>query len=151
MIDAGEIFHPLRWSPQEASRFLASVPELESAGVVVRMPATWRASRPPRPQVTATVGARAPSKLGLEGVLDFRMDVTLDGERLTERRRSPPCSPALTAWCCCAVSGSRSIATGSSAPCGNFVEAEELAAKDGLTFAEAMRMLAGAAVVSNDR
>ena len=39
---------------------LASVPDLESAGVVVRMPATWRASRPPRPQVTGTVGARKP-------------------------------------------------------------------------------------------
>src|SRR6185312_11848558 len=38
MIDAGEIFHPLRWTPHEASRFLTSVPELESAGVVVRMP-----------------------------------------------------------------------------------------------------------------
>jgi hypothetical protein len=33
MIDAGEIFHPLRWGPAEASRFLHSLPELESAGV----------------------------------------------------------------------------------------------------------------------
>ena len=64
MVDAGEIFHPLRWTPQEASRFLASVPELETAGVVVRMPATWRANRPARPQVTATVGGRAPSDAG---------------------------------------------------------------------------------------
>src|SRR6185312_665908 len=56
MIDRGEIFHPLRWTPREASRLLASVPELEGAGVVVRMPPAWRASRPARPQVTATVG-----------------------------------------------------------------------------------------------
>ena len=28
------------------------------AGVIVRMPAAWRAGRPPRPQVTATVGAQ---------------------------------------------------------------------------------------------
>src|SRR5437763_3878606 len=34
MIDAGDIFHPLRWGPTEASRFLQSVPELEGAGVV---------------------------------------------------------------------------------------------------------------------
>ena len=38
MVDAGEIFHPLRWSPAEAARLLSSVPDLESAGVVVRMP-----------------------------------------------------------------------------------------------------------------
>ena len=83
MVDAGEIFHPLRWSPQEAFRFLGDVPELERAGVVVRMPATWKAGRPPRPQVTATVGAKAPSALGRDALLDFRMEVTLDGERLT--------------------------------------------------------------------
>src|SRR5260370_3554024 len=86
MIDAGEIFHPLRWTPHEASRLLASVPDLESAGVVVRMPASWRANRPPRPQVTATVGARAPSAVGLDGLLDFLMEMTLEGERLTEQQ-----------------------------------------------------------------
>ena len=84
MVDAGEIFHPLRWSPAEASRLLSSVPDLESAGVVVRMPASWRASRPPRPLVTATVGARPPSGIGLDGLLDFHMAVTLDGEPLSD-------------------------------------------------------------------
>ena len=61
IVESGEIFHPLRWSPAEAARFLSSVHDLESAGVVVRMPANWRAGRPPRPQVTATVGGRLPS------------------------------------------------------------------------------------------
>ncbi len=56
MVDAGEIFHPLRWSPQQALQFLKDVPALESAGVVVRMPASWRMNRPARPQVKATVG-----------------------------------------------------------------------------------------------
>ena len=148
MIEAGEIFHPLRWSPQEASRFLASVPELESAGVVVRMPATWRASRPPRPQVTATVGTRAPSKLGLEGVLDFRMDVTLDGERLTAQEIAALLagtdSLVLLRGQWVEVDRVRLERT-----MQQFRQAEELAAKDGLTFAEAMRMLAGAAVGSN--
>ena len=85
MVDAGEIFHPLRWTPREAARLLASVPDLERAGVVVRMPPSWRASRPPRPQVTAQSAPRKPSALGLEGVLDFQMAVTLDGETLTEK------------------------------------------------------------------
>ncbi|TAK85641.1 MAG: hypothetical protein EPO20_11620 [Betaproteobacteria bacterium] len=37
MVDAGEIYHPLRWTPAEALRFLGDVPYLESAGIVVRM------------------------------------------------------------------------------------------------------------------
>ena len=58
MVDAGEIFHPLRWSPQQALQFLKDVPALEAAGVVVRMPANWRMNRPARPQVKATSAAR---------------------------------------------------------------------------------------------
>ena len=50
MVEAGEIFHPLRWTPREAFRLLGDVPRLESAGVVVRLPATWKAGRPPRPR-----------------------------------------------------------------------------------------------------
>ena len=97
---------------------LASVPDLENAGVIVRMPATWRANRPPRPQVTGTVGARAPSAVGLEGLLDFRMDVTLDGETLSEQEIATLLA-GTESWCCCAANGSRSIANGWSARCGN--------------------------------
>src|SRR5208282_2625122 len=53
MVDAGEIFHPLRWGPAEASRLLASAADLEAAGLVLRMPGQWRAGRPSRPKVTA--------------------------------------------------------------------------------------------------
>ena len=61
MIDTGEIFHPLRWTPAEAARFLSSAPDLESAGVVLRMPASWRANRPPRPRSRRpSVRARRP-------------------------------------------------------------------------------------------
>src|SRR5262249_8869933 len=83
MVDAGEIFHPLRWTPQDAVQLLKDVPQLESAGVVVRMPATWRSNRPSRPQVTAKVGGYPPVGLGKNALLDFRMEITLDGETLT--------------------------------------------------------------------
>jgi non-specific serine/threonine protein kinase len=56
LVDDGAIYHPLRWTPAEALRMLTDVTTLEQAGVMVRMPATWRAGRPARPQVTATVG-----------------------------------------------------------------------------------------------
>src|SRR6185295_6577530 len=83
LVDAGEIFHPLRWSPQQALQFLKDVPALESAGVVVRMPASWRMNRPARPQVKAIIGGNAPAQLGIDALLDFRMEVTLDGEPLS--------------------------------------------------------------------
>jgi hypothetical protein len=56
MVDSGEIYHPLRWTPQRALQLLKDSPLLEGAGVVLRMPASWRMNRPARPQVTATVG-----------------------------------------------------------------------------------------------
>ncbi len=59
------------------------VPQLEAAGVVVRMPAAWRGNRPPRPRVTGTVGGKPPSGIGQDALLDFQMEVTLDGETLT--------------------------------------------------------------------
>jgi non-specific serine/threonine protein kinase len=83
MVEAGEIYHPLRWTPAEAFQLLTDVPRLEAAGVVVRVPTAWRANRPPRPQVTATVGGKPPSGLGTDALLDFKMGVSLDGEPLT--------------------------------------------------------------------
>ena len=83
LVDEGEIFHPLRWTPAEAIQLLKDVPQLESAGVVVRMPAAWRGNRPSRPAVSAKIGGKAPSGLGQEALLDFQMEVTLDGETLT--------------------------------------------------------------------
>jgi superfamily II DNA or RNA helicase len=149
MIDAGDIFHPLRWGPTEASRFLQSVPEIESAGVVVRMPVSWRASRPVRPQVTATVGSRAPSAVGLDGLLDFQMGVMLDGEPLTEAEVATLLagteSLVLLRGQWVEVDRARLQRT-----MEQFRAAEELAASDGLTFAEAMRMLAGAGVTRDD-
>jgi non-specific serine/threonine protein kinase len=83
MVDSGDIYHPLRWLPGDAYRFLIDVPKLEAAGIIVRAPGAWQAGRPPRPLVKASVGARPPSLLGTDALLDFSMEVTLDGERLS--------------------------------------------------------------------
>jgi SNF2 family DNA or RNA helicase len=148
MVDAGEIFHPLRWTPQEASRFLASVPELERAGIVVRMPASWRASRPARPQVSGIVGARKPSSLGLDGLLDFRMSVTLNGEALSEQEITSLLagtdSLALLRGQWVEVDRERLQRA-----MQQFREAELLAAQNGLSLAAAMRMLAGTSIDAN--
>ncbi|MCX7311380.1 MAG: DEAD/DEAH box helicase [Alphaproteobacteria bacterium] len=148
MVDAGEIFYPLRWSPQQALQFLKDVPALENAGVLVRMPASWRMNRPARPQVKATVGGTAPSQLGLDALLDFQMEVTLDGEKLSaaEIKRLLAHSDGLALirgkWV--EVDHERLRRT-----LDQFEAIERRAAIDGLSFGEAMRMLAGAGIAEN--
>ena len=149
MVDAGEIFHPLRWSPHEATRMLRDVPQLESAGVVVRMPAAWKANRPPRPQVTAKVGGSAPSQLGQNALLDFRMEVVLDGETLTavEVKQLLADSDGL------ALVRGRWIEVDRERlkrMIEHFGEVERAVAATGLSFGEAMRMLAGANITAEE-
>ena len=149
LVDAGEIYHPLRWTPQEAIQLLRDVPQLESAGVVVRMPATWRANRPPRPQVSAQIGGKAPAGLGQDALLDFQMEVTLDGERLSaaEIRELLEKSDGL------ALVRGRWVEVDRerlSRMLEHFREIERTAAEHGLGFREAVRLLAGADSVSGD-
>ncbi|UTD27787.1 DEAD/DEAH box helicase [Bradyrhizobium sp. WD16] len=146
MVDAGEIFHPLRWSQQEALQFLKDVPALESAGVAVRMPASWRLNRPARAQVKATIGGRAPSQMGTDALLDFQMEVTLDGEKLSaaeiKRLLAEADGLVLIRGKWVEVDHERLRRT-----LDEFEAIERRAASDGLSFGEAMRMLAGANIV----
>jgi non-specific serine/threonine protein kinase len=149
MVDAGEIFHPLRWTPAEAMQLLRDVPQLETAGVVVRMPAMWRSNRPPRPRVTGVAGGKPPSGIGQEALLDFRMEVTLDGERLTEREinellaKSDGLALVRGRW----VEIDREQL---GRMVERFREIERTAAANGLAFGDAMRLLAGAKVSAGD-
>ncbi len=145
MVDAGEIYHPLRWTPADALRLLRDVPTLEASGIVVRMPGGWHAGRPPRPRVAAVVGAAQPSVLGLDAMLDFEIAVTLDGERL---------DPGEIAALLHSVEGLQLIrgrwVEVDGKKLGRMVERfraiEALAADHGLPFAEAMRLAAGASL-----
>ena len=148
MIDTGEIFHPLRWSPQQALHLLKDVAALESAGVIVRMPASWRMNRPARPQVKATVGGSAPSQLGLDALLDFRMEVTLDGESLSaveiQQLLAQSDGLALIRGKWVEVDHDRLGRT-----LEQFEAIERRAVTEGLSFGEAMRMLAGAGIAED--
>jgi superfamily II DNA or RNA helicase len=83
MVQANEIYHPLRWSPSDALQFLTDVAKIEAAGIVVRMPSNWQTGRPSQPMVKASIGAAPPSQLGMAALLDFSMEVTLDGQPLS--------------------------------------------------------------------
>ena len=142
IVDSGEIFHPLRWTPAEAMRLLGDVAALEAAGVVVRMPAGWPGARPSRPQAQATVGVKAPSLVGAAQVLDFEIAVTLDDEALTgaeiaSLRAQNGLAMLRGKWV--EVDGARIDAA-----LGRYAEIERRAQAEGVSFAQAMRLLAGA-------
>jgi non-specific serine/threonine protein kinase len=84
LADAGDVYQPLAWTPKEAHRFLQDIPQLEQGGLIVHVPDWWKATRPPRPVVNVTVGDRAKSKLGVDAMLAFSVNVALDGQPLGE-------------------------------------------------------------------
>ncbi|MBP7866448.1 MAG: DEAD/DEAH box helicase [Acidobacteria bacterium] len=143
LADSGEIFHPLSWTVDEAYRFLQDVPCFEEGGVVVRLPDWWNPRRPPRPQVRLTLGDRPPVSVGLGALLDFRVELTLDGEPLSEEE-----------WRGILAAADRLVRIR-----GKWVEVDreklsevlehwervgKRAGEDGLSFIEGMRLLAGA-------
>lgn len=145
MVHTGEIYHPMRWSPANALQLLSDVPQLEAAGIVVRAPLSWGGSRPARPMVKASVGAQQPSLLGTAALLDFSMEVTLEGDVLTaaELKALLKGSDGLQLirgrW----VEVDRSKLKRMMA---RFEGIEQAAKKSGLPFSEAMRLMAGAAL-----
>jgi superfamily II DNA or RNA helicase len=84
LVESADVFHPLAWTPGEAYRFLQSVPRYEEAGLLVRLPNWWR-KRGPRPQVSAVVGQKKGSGIGLQALLDFKLEVVVGGKALTKK------------------------------------------------------------------
>ncbi len=82
MVESGEIYHPVAWTPAEAYRLLKTVPDLEQSGLLVRLPDWWR--KRPRPKVAVTMGEERKSWFGADALLDFRVGIALGDEELTE-------------------------------------------------------------------
>ena len=84
LLDTRAVFHPQIWRAEQAFAFLQNIPLFEQSGLVVRIPDWWKAGRPPRPQVTVRIGEAAGSLLGAESLLDFEVQMSLEGEPLTK-------------------------------------------------------------------
>lgn len=145
MVETGEIYHPLRWTATDAYQFLTDVPQLESAGIVMRVPGAWGAGRPARPLVQANVGARAPSLLGKDALLDFSMEVTLEGEALS----AAEVKTLLNGTDGLQLIRGRWVEVDRkklSHMLERFKSIEQSAAQSGLSFSEAMRLVSGASL-----
>jgi superfamily II DNA or RNA helicase len=145
LVDAGDVYHPLAWTPREAHRFLRDIPIFEESGLIVRVPDWWKPQHPPRPLVDVRIEGRSRSALGADALLDFSVGVALDGESLSEAE----------------IQQVLASAQGLVRLKGKWVEVdrEKLAEalkhwqtvqrsvrEGGLTFYEGMRLLAGAAL-----
>jgi len=141
LLESGDVYHPLAWTPQEAYLLIKDLPLLEESGLMVRLPDWWQ--KRPRPRVQVGIDAKKEATLSAQALLDFRVRLTLDGEELTPEEEAllteagtglallrgqwievdgEKLDQALTHW--------------------RQVEAE--AGGDGLSFIEGMRLLAGA-------
>ena len=146
LVESKRVYQPQVFSAREAHEFLQGIPVFEEAGLLVRVPA-W--GRPVRPKVKVTVGAAKPAGVGLDALMDFHAELTLDGEPVSEAEWK-----AIT-------SGSESLVQIR----GRWVEVdrekidevlahwtslEKARIEGGVSFAEAMRLLSGGAVGAAD-
>jgi superfamily II DNA or RNA helicase len=139
LVETGDVFHPLAWTPPEAYGFLREIPGYEDAGLLVRLPNWWQ-KRGKRPQVAATIGEKNGTSVGLDALLDFKLDVVVDGQKLTTREIKD------------LLAGDDGLVLFR----GQWIEVDReklrqaldhwksIASKDGISFIEGMRLLAGA-------
>ncbi|MBE0564701.1 MAG: DEAD/DEAH box helicase, partial [Krumholzibacteria bacterium] len=80
LVDSGGIYRPAAWTADQAHRLLGSLPELEQAGLIVRIPDWWHER--PRAAVRVTVDRAGRGLLTAESLMELKVDVVLGGERL---------------------------------------------------------------------
>ncbi len=82
LVESGDLYQPLAWTPQQAYRFLKDVPLLEESGILVRLPDWWK--KRPRPRVGVTIGDAKQKKFDVDSMLDFQVHLALGDQQLTE-------------------------------------------------------------------
>ncbi len=141
LLDSGDIYHPLAWTPVEAYAFLKDAPVYEQCGVVVRLPDWWK--KRSRPRASVTIGEKKQKNFNADSLLDFKLHIALGAEPLSKAELK------------------KLMAAGDGLVYmkGQWIEVDQAkldevlmhwknvqaeAASGGLSFAEGMRLLAGA-------
>ncbi|MBN1853008.1 MAG: DEAD/DEAH box helicase [Pirellulales bacterium] len=140
LVESGDLYQPLAWTPAQAYQFLKEIPVFEQCGILVRVPDWWK--KRPRPRVAVTIGEKSRKKFDAAGMLDFSVTLALGDQKLTAAE-----------W--------RTLLAGEEGLMllrGQWVEVDrdqliqvlkhwrqvEQQAADGFSFIEGMRLLAGA-------
>ncbi len=147
LVDTGDVFHPLAWTPGEAYAFLKEIPVYEECGLLAQLPNWWR--KRPRPRVTVTLDSPKHAALGRDALLDFHLSLALGDQQLSASE-----AEAL-------LHGTQGLVMLR----GEWVEVdseklrealehwqkiEEQVGSDGVSFIEGMRLLAGASADLKD-
>ena len=125
------------------------MPVFEESGLLVRVPDWWR--RRSRPRIAVTIGEEKQNRLGPDALLDFNVELALGDQRLTssEWQRLLAGEEGLVLLKGQWVEVDRERL---SSALDHWKTVEEEAARGGITFAEGMRLLAGASAdLSADR
>jgi superfamily II DNA or RNA helicase len=142
LLESRRIFQPQAWIPAQAYAFLREVPLLEAGGIIARIPNWWKGGRGPRPKVSVRVGGAQPAGLGVENMLQFSVESSLEGEPLTPKewaalmQAGDGLVPLRGQW----VEVDRDKLQGA---LEHWKRVQAGAAGHGLSFLKAMRLLAG--------
>ncbi|NOZ11729.1 MAG: DEAD/DEAH box helicase [Gammaproteobacteria bacterium] len=143
LVETGDLYHPLAWTPAEAYEFLKEIPLYEQCGVVIRLPDWWKKRSQPR--VGITIGEAKKGNLGADILLDFKLKIALGDETLSEAelKKLMAAGDGLAfirgQW----VEVDREKLSEALA---HWKKVETDAINNGLSFVEGMRLLAGAPV-----
>ena len=137
----GPLFKASKWSPSQAMEFLRDAPIIEKAGIRVRLPVTWGGKMPPRASARASIGNFEPAMIGSKALLDFDMEVALGTEKLTsdEIKELTEGADGLRILRGQWIQVDQAALKGA---LNRFEALAEKAAKEGLTFSEAMKLAA---------
>ncbi len=150
LVDSGEIYHPLAWSPREAYDFLQAIPLFESSGLIVRVPDWWHAKKPTRARVSVKIDTKNSASIGLDAMMQFAVDISLDGETLQPDEiaqlleASGGLVPLRGKWVEVDPEKLKDALA-------HWKEVERDVRRDGISFFEGMRLLSGASVGKDEK
>ncbi|MBR5968921.1 MAG: DEAD/DEAH box helicase [Lachnospiraceae bacterium] len=84
LVESGEMFHPLRFTAQEAYTFLKDIPVIEEAGILCRVPNWWK-RRTSSVFMRVTMGEKKPSLFGFESLVSMQPSLVIGGQALTKK------------------------------------------------------------------
>ena len=83
IVASGEMFHPLRFTAEEAFEFLKDVPQIEGCGIICRVPNWWK-RRYAGLSVNVKLGEERPSMLDGDSLIRMKPELSVDGIPLTK-------------------------------------------------------------------
>ncbi len=81
LVTSGGIYRATAWTIERAYTLLQSASEIEESGLTIKLPNWWK--KRPRPTVSVTIGEQK-GGVGLDALLDFKVEVALGGDGLTD-------------------------------------------------------------------